>query len=212
VPWMVCSSPPFRSSPCSLLSQEPGFVPAPLGRSLIGVAALIASMVMTAVYHLGYSDFRSPKIARPVARDVVWSVPTLVTLNPIGAPIAHAGMHIAAVLHSRPADRHANPSTLLSPIPYRRPSSAAVVPATYSATKRSIVSVASRSLTPFSLAAPASSCSSWRPTGHVPNQGGVNFNPLRTAYVCPHPRLTRRLGVWAGSTQPLNAHSHSRSR
>jgi len=37
---------------------------------------------------------------RPVAADLVWSVPTLVTLNPIGAPIAHAGMHVTAVLHS----------------------------------------------------------------------------------------------------------------
>jgi hypothetical protein len=44
------------------------------------------------------------KIARPVAGDVVWSVPTLVALNPIGAPIAHAGMHVAAVLHSPQTD------------------------------------------------------------------------------------------------------------
>jgi hypothetical protein len=75
-----------------------------LGKIGIGLAALIASMLMTTAYHLGYSDFRSPKIARPVAGDVVWSVPTLVTLNPIGAPIAHAGMHIAAVLHSPQTD------------------------------------------------------------------------------------------------------------
>ena len=75
-----------------------------LGKIAIGVVALIASMLMTTAYHLGYSDFRSSKIARPVAGDVVWSVPTLVTLNPIGAPIAHVGMHIAAVLHSYHTD------------------------------------------------------------------------------------------------------------
>ena len=46
---------------------------------------------MTTVYHLGYRDFRSPLLVRPVAADLVWSVPTLVTLNPIGAPITHAG-------------------------------------------------------------------------------------------------------------------------
>jgi hypothetical protein len=34
----------------------------------------------------------------------VWSVPTLVTLNPIGSPIAHAGLHTAAVLHSYETD------------------------------------------------------------------------------------------------------------
>ena len=97
-----------------------------LGKIGIGVAALIASMLMTTAYHLGYSDFRSPKIARPVAGDVVWSVPTLVTLNPIGAPIAHAGMHIAAVLHSR-KPTHSFPHTssptagLISAAPKRQP-------------------------------------------------------------------------------------------
>ena len=51
----------------------------------VGAVALLASMVMTTVYHLGYPDFRSPMLVRPVAADFVWSVPTLVTLNPIGA-------------------------------------------------------------------------------------------------------------------------------
>ena len=59
---------------------------------------------MTATYHLGYSDFRSEKVRQPVARDVVWSAPTLFTLNPIGAPIAHAGLHVSAVLHSYETD------------------------------------------------------------------------------------------------------------
>ena len=66
----------------------------------VGAAALLASLVMTVVYHLGYSEFRSAKLAKPLTGDLVWSVPTLVTLNPIGAPIAHAGLHVAAVLHS----------------------------------------------------------------------------------------------------------------
>jgi len=70
------------------------------GTVAIGAIALAASLLMTGVYHLGYNDFRSSKVARPTAGDVVWSVPTLVTLNPIGAPIAHAGMHVTAVLHS----------------------------------------------------------------------------------------------------------------
>jgi hypothetical protein len=34
----------------------------------------------------------------------MWSVPTLATLNPIGAPIAHAGLHTSAVLHSYETD------------------------------------------------------------------------------------------------------------
>ncbi len=74
------------------------------GKIAIGAAALVASLAMTAVYHLGYSDFRSDKVTKPLTGDVVWSVPTLVTLNPIGSPIAHAGLHMSAVLHSYETD------------------------------------------------------------------------------------------------------------
>ena len=74
------------------------------GKVAIGAVALVASVGMTAVYHAGYSDFRSDKITKPITGDLVWGVPTLVTLNPIGAPIAHAGMHTSAVLHSYETD------------------------------------------------------------------------------------------------------------
>jgi hypothetical protein len=74
------------------------------GKVVIGAVALVASLAMTAAYHAGYSDFRSAEIAKPVAGDIAWSIPTLVTLNPIGAPIAHAGMHSSAVLHSYETD------------------------------------------------------------------------------------------------------------
>jgi hypothetical protein len=74
------------------------------GKLMIGVLALLASMALTGAYHAGYSDFRSGKVANPLAGDVIWSAPTLVTLNPVGAPIAHAGMHVTAVLHSYHTD------------------------------------------------------------------------------------------------------------
>lgn len=70
----------------------------------VGVLALAASLLVTASYHLGYSDFRSAKVRKPLVGDLVWSVPTLATLNPIGAPIAHAGLHVAAVSHSYETD------------------------------------------------------------------------------------------------------------
>lgn len=75
-----------------------------IGTIAVGLAALVVSMAMTATYHLGYSDFRSEKVRQPVAGDVLWSAPTLLTLNPIGAPITHAAMHVAAVLHSYETD------------------------------------------------------------------------------------------------------------
>jgi len=74
------------------------------GKLLIGCAAMVASLAMTAAYHLGYSDFRSSRLRSPLTGDVMWSVPTLVTLNPIGAPIAHIGLHVTAVLHSYDTD------------------------------------------------------------------------------------------------------------
>ena len=74
------------------------------GRVAIGLVALAASLLMTATYHLGYNDFRSAKVRSPLAGDVVWSMPTLLTLNPIGAPIAHATMHTTAVIHSYHTD------------------------------------------------------------------------------------------------------------
>jgi hypothetical protein len=74
------------------------------GRIVIGAIALVASLAMTTVYHAGYSDFRSEKMQKPLTGDVIWSVPTLLTLNPIGSPIAHAGLHTSAVLHSYETD------------------------------------------------------------------------------------------------------------
>jgi hypothetical protein len=66
----------------------------------IGAVAMVASLAMTAVYHAGYSDFRSDKLRKPLTGDLVWSVPTLATLNPIGAPMAHVGLHVGAVAHN----------------------------------------------------------------------------------------------------------------
>jgi D-alanyl-D-alanine carboxypeptidase len=74
------------------------------GKAAVGALALGVSMLFTAVYHLGYSDFRGEKLRKPIAGDVVWSVPTLATLSPFGAPIAHAGLHVTAVVHSYDTD------------------------------------------------------------------------------------------------------------
>ena len=74
------------------------------GLVAVGAIAMVASLAMTAVYHAGYSDFRSDKLRKPVTGDLVWSVPTLATLNPVGAPIAHVGLHTTAVVHNYDTD------------------------------------------------------------------------------------------------------------
>lgn len=79
------------------------------GTAVVGAAALLASLAMTAVYHLAYTDFRGEKVRKPITGDVIWSAPTLFTLSPLGAPIAHAGLHVTAVLHSSDTDTYLPP-------------------------------------------------------------------------------------------------------
>jgi hypothetical protein len=79
------------------------------GLVAVGAVAMVASLAMTAVYHAGYSDFHSDKLRKPVTGDLVWSAPTLATLNPIGAPIAHVGLHAGAVVHNYDTDLFLSP-------------------------------------------------------------------------------------------------------
>jgi hypothetical protein len=65
-----------------------------------GFLAWLFILVLTTAYHLGYSDFRTKKIIQPNIGNTIISVPTLVSANPIGSPITHAIMHIAAIIHS----------------------------------------------------------------------------------------------------------------
>lgn len=69
-----------------------------------GALALVMAFGFTAVYHAGYSDFRSGKIGTPMRGTAMWTAPTLLTLNPLGAPIAHIGLHVSAVIHSYKTD------------------------------------------------------------------------------------------------------------
>ena len=72
----------------------------------IGVALLawVFIIVMTTLYHLGYADFRSPKIIQANIGNTIISIPTLLSANPVGSPIAHAALHISAVIHSPETD------------------------------------------------------------------------------------------------------------
>jgi D-alanyl-D-alanine carboxypeptidase len=84
-------------------------------RIAVGALALLATLVFTAVYHVGYSDFRSSKLRKPLIGDVMWSVPTLATLSPLGSPVAHAGLHVSAVLHAYDTDVFLPPHPAAAP-------------------------------------------------------------------------------------------------
>lgn len=83
----------------------------------IGALALTVSLLFTAVYHLGYPDFQGEKVRKPLIGDVIWSAPTLATLSPVGAPIAHIGLHVGAVVHAYNTDTFLPPHDTAGAVP-----------------------------------------------------------------------------------------------
>lgn len=69
-----------------------------------GLLAWVFILVVTTSYHLGYGDFRSRKIIQPNIGNTLISLPTLLSSSPVGAPLTHAAMHIAAVVHCPETD------------------------------------------------------------------------------------------------------------
>jgi hypothetical protein len=69
-------------------------------RAAFAGIALILTLIITATYHLGYEQFRDDGVRKPEIGNVVISIPTLASGNPIGSVLAHASMHGAAVTHA----------------------------------------------------------------------------------------------------------------
>jgi formate/nitrite transporter FocA (FNT family) len=62
---------------------------------------LVLSMVVTATYHLGYTEFRDQTVRYPEIGAVMANIPTALTGNPVGAVVTHTTMHVSAVIHQR---------------------------------------------------------------------------------------------------------------
>lgn len=56
-------------------------------------------IAVTAIYHLGYPQYREDGIGRPETGNILISVPAFATANPLGSFVAHASQHVAAVTH-----------------------------------------------------------------------------------------------------------------
>lgn len=70
------------------------------GKLLVGTLALLASLLVTIAYHLGYPEYRSMgTILGPSIGNGVMSLGYILTNNPIAAVFSHIAMHIAGVLH-----------------------------------------------------------------------------------------------------------------
>jgi hypothetical protein len=68
------------------------------GQIAVGAIGLMASILVSVTYHLGYREFRGEKIKFTVVGPGIITLAFLVSGNPLGSIISHPVMHIAAVL------------------------------------------------------------------------------------------------------------------
>lgn len=69
------------------------------GKILAGLIAILASFLVTAVYHLGYPEYRGKGLLGPVIGNTTMTLGYLLTTNPLAAMLSHMVMHIAGVFH-----------------------------------------------------------------------------------------------------------------
>ncbi len=69
------------------------------GKILVGAIALVASLLVTVAYHLGYPEYRvAGGVMGPSIGNGVMSLGYLLSNNPMSAVFSHIAMHIAGVL------------------------------------------------------------------------------------------------------------------
>jgi hypothetical protein len=64
-----------------------------------GLAALAGSLLVTAVYHAGFAEFRGPQLMAPLIGNAIITAGYLLTGSPVTPVVSHVLMHGAAVLH-----------------------------------------------------------------------------------------------------------------
>jgi len=76
------------------------------------VVALVLTVIITAAYHWGYTQYREDGVRGPELGNIILTLPTLIGANPVGTTAAHAAMHVAANLRSYETPLYLPPSTL----------------------------------------------------------------------------------------------------
>jgi hypothetical protein len=69
------------------------------GKVGVGALALVASMLVIALYHLGYPEFRGPQVLLVVVGVGAQSLGYLLSRSPLASVTSHVAMHVAAVLY-----------------------------------------------------------------------------------------------------------------
>ena len=68
------------------------------GKMAVGAFGLLASLLVTLAYHLGYPEYRNRQVLKVLLGNGVITLAFLLSGNPLGSLISHTIMHIAAVL------------------------------------------------------------------------------------------------------------------
>jgi hypothetical protein len=71
----------------------------PAARWRWGLAALLASLCITAAYHVGFTEFRGSALVAPLIGNGIVTLSYLASGSPAAPLLSHAVMHAAAVLH-----------------------------------------------------------------------------------------------------------------
>jgi hypothetical protein len=82
----------YGNGPAEVLGRWPS-------RLKWAVLSLVASLGVTAAYHLGFVEFRGSNLMQPLIGNGIVTVSYLLAGNPLAPVIAHVTMHVAAVLH-----------------------------------------------------------------------------------------------------------------
>jgi hypothetical protein len=69
------------------------------GRTAAGILALAASVLVAAMYHVGFPEYRAAGLQAPIIGNSVMSLASLLTMSPLAALFSHIAMHMSAVLH-----------------------------------------------------------------------------------------------------------------
>lgn len=98
--------------PCLVVFRAMGEELGSWGRRLayFGISLALV-LTITAVYHLGYSQYRQDGVKAPETGNTIISMPMLLSTNPLGSIIDHSAMHISAVAHSYETEVRLPPAT-----------------------------------------------------------------------------------------------------
>ncbi len=70
-----------------------------VGKGGVLALALVVSLAVTLLYHLGFSEYWDAGIRDPLVGNGIMSLGYIVTANPLTAILSHVAMHVSAVLH-----------------------------------------------------------------------------------------------------------------